>query len=100
CKVVERGATVLDSIGEYQGDGLHQRFQLPWANVLSGAVRPNAGPEEDLIGIDVAQAGYEPLIEENRLDGGLPSPQEMPEILCRRQRFESVGTQRRHGIGG
>src|ERR1700730_5391761 len=46
--------------------------------------------EERLIGVDVADTGDPPLVEQERLDGGSPASRQRPEVLGREALLERL----------
>src|SRR3990172_788925 len=69
--VAEGGAAALDAEEEDAAHGGVQRLDLAGAQRRAEAARVDAGGEAGLVGVDVADAGDAPLVEDDRLDGRL-----------------------------
>ncbi len=73
-------ATQFDGAGEHVDQGLPQAFQLSAGDARSLAARPDAGASESLVGVDVADAVKERLIQQRRLDRGATAAKESGEV--------------------
>lgn len=94
------GIDVVGDGGSAETDGvpkdLAQReaepFEFGTAEAAGHAAGTDAGVEEALIGINVANPGEERLVEETRLDGESAAPEEGGEGLCADgKRFQAGG---------
>src|SRR3954471_6413194 len=65
--VVDRGAAGVDSRLQRRDDGVPQRLQMLRLHRAGGRERVQLGPEERLVGVDVADPGDAGLVEEKRL---------------------------------
>jgi hypothetical protein len=64
------GAALFDGLGEHFDDGLVQFPDAFGAQARANGQGMNAGAEEGFIGIDIADAADEMLIEQDGLDAG------------------------------
>ena len=77
--VIDGRATPLDALREH-------RAQVGIEGTLVGRAQAGGAPErvelrepERLVGVDVADPGEERLVDEQRLESGTPTPDELPE---------------------
>ena len=61
-----------------------------------GPVGGDPGPVEHLVGVDVAEPGQEPLVEQQRLDRHGPAGQAGRQFPAGRQGLERIGTEPAH----
>src|SRR5262249_54549226 len=73
--IADAGAALLDGPGEDFDDRIVQAPRLGGAEVAATAGRMQAGLEERLVGVDVADAGDHALVEEHRVQTALRYPQ-------------------------
>lgn len=62
------GAAMFDAHFQHGADGFMQPGNFLWSQRFGPAQGMNTGAEERLIGVDVADAGHQALIEQERLD--------------------------------
>jgi hypothetical protein len=61
-------------------ESLAEAFELGPGETAGGAAGTDAGMEEALVGIDVADSGEQGLVEERSLDGELAAAEESGEL--------------------
>ncbi len=59
-----------------------QSFQFDPGQPACISPRPDSGPKQALIRVDIADAGEECLVEQRSLDGQLSSPKQRSKLLC------------------
>ena len=83
--IADRRAAQPDGVRENLAQSQPQCFQLRLAQPACEPPRTNAGAKKALVGVDVAHAGEQPLVEQGRLDGGMPGVEDRIELLRRGQ---------------
>src|SRR3954469_23096162 len=79
--VVDRGATGVDPGLQRRDDPVAQRLQVLGLHRAGGRERVQLGPEERLVGVDVADPGNAGLVEEEGLQRRLPPRRHLPQRL-------------------
>ena len=93
--VVDRASAAHDGLGQDPPDLV---VQVP---LVGGSQRPGRpermepGRPQRLVGVDVADAGDERLVEQERLEPARPLAQPAPEVAHRERRVERLRTERR-----
>ncbi len=80
--VGDRRTAETDGMAQYLPQRLAQPLQLVTGEAAGSAARTNPGPEEALVGIDVAHSGEQILVEQSGLDGELAAPEEGSELVA------------------
>ena len=80
-KGIDRGAHVGDGRGQYFLDDIVQSGQLADGNIGDQLPGVDPGPEQGLIGIDIADTRQQPLIQQGRLDHAAAPPQARDKIF-------------------
>jgi len=57
-----------------------QSFQICAGEAAGGPARPDAGAKQAFVGVDVAYAGQQPLVQQRRFDGQAPAAKQAGEI--------------------
>jgi len=79
--VGDRRAAQADGVLKNQDQGLAEPFKLGAGQPAGLTAGPNTSPEEAFVGIDVAHAGQQSLVEQGGFDGQLASPKQAGEGL-------------------
>ncbi len=99
--VPQRRTAGVDRLLEHRSDRLRQPGAAPRAEGAGPPPRRDAGPEQRLAGVDVADADHQALVEEGVLDAAVPAPQqgfETAAVERRRQRFHPEAGETRMAI--
>ena len=72
----DRGAAEPDGAFEDFAQGEAEALEFISSQAPSRSARPNAGAEETLVGVDVADAGEEGLVEQSGFDGEFAAAKE------------------------
>jgi hypothetical protein len=86
------GVDVIADGRSAQRDGLTQDFQerrMQFSELVTGergstTARTNTGPKQGLIGVDVAHATQQFLVEQRALDGSFPPVKQLDKPICLR----------------
>ena len=78
-----RGTPKLNCVFQDFAKSEPEPFKLSFCKAASVAARPNAGVEKAFVGIYIANAGKQRLIEQRGFDGGAPATKERSELLGR-----------------
>ena len=100
--VAQAGAARCNRFLEYLRDRGGQRLQSRLRNRAAGARRVDAGAEQSLADIDIAQAGNKTLVEQQRLGGRQPvgkGPRQQRRAEIRPQRLRPDAGEQRVRIG-
>lgn len=81
--VGDRGAAELDGVGEHVDQGLAQADEFGAGEASGMAAGTDPGTEEALVGVDVAHAVKQTLVQQRGLDGGAAATKEGIEIFLR-----------------
>ena len=81
AEVVDRGALGVDALVEHLDDGVAERLDLRALQRADRPQRVDAGDEERLVRVDVADARDSLLVQDERLDGLLALPGLGPQRL-------------------
>jgi len=88
----DRGAAEADGMLEDLAEGLAEPLEFGAGEAAGGAARADSGMEKALVGIDVAHAGEEGLVEQRSLDGQFAAAEESGKV--------AGGDGERFGAGG
>lgn len=77
-----RGTAEADGVLKHGLQSEAQALELSAGESTGAAAGTDAGAEEAFIGINVAYAGEQGLVEQSRLDGQLSTPKKGCELLC------------------
>jgi len=89
-EIAEAGAAVFEARFEDGADGGPDGRDLLRGEGTARPVGGNPGPEQHLVGVDVADAGHNPLVEEQGLDGRPAPGQALTQLPAARQVGEGV----------
>jgi hypothetical protein len=78
----EGAAPMLDGIGEDVMEGAVEASNFVGRQRIAPPIEPQAGGEENFVGVDVAEAGEDPLVHEERLQHGSAAGEERRERLA------------------
>ncbi len=81
--VGDRGAAEADGVVEDLDEGLAELFEFIFGEATGRAAGADAGAEEAFVGVDVADAGEQGLVEQGGLDGELAAAEEGGEGVGR-----------------
>ena len=92
--VVDRAAAPLDRLGQDRADRLEQAALVGRAERADGPQRMEPGRPQRLVGVDVADAGDERLVEQQWLEPALAAAQPAAEVAQRERRVERLRPER------
>ena len=93
--VVDRAPATLDGLGQDGPDRVVQPSFVGRPERPGGPQRMEPGGPQRLVGVDVADAGQERLVEQQRLEPAGSSPDPAPEVTHGEGRIERLRSERR-----